>query len=99
METCIDPEDAHLEIDRPWGKTHADQALPTNSPPTLLPPSIWSHRETHMCLDTLGPQTQPCMQSHRDKYTDISVTRHNICTERGEGREGVRKTGREKKRQ
>lgn len=32
VETSIDPEDAHLETDRPWGKTHADQALPTHSP-------------------------------------------------------------------
>lgn len=67
--------------------------------PTLLPPSIQSRRETHMCLDTLGPQTQPCMLSHRDKYTDISMTRHNTCIKRGEGREGIKVgMGREKKR-
>lgn len=52
-----------------------------------------------MCLDTLGPQTQPCMLSHRDKYTDISMTRHNTCIKRGEGREGIKVgMGREKKR-
>lgn len=66
--------------------------------PTLLSQSIQSQRETHMCIDTLGPQTQPCMQSHRDKYTDISMTRPYMHRERGRKRGCQGDIGREKKR-